>query len=82
MSKLDEARERLQNAMAALETTAREKAASAATARASAPAPDSTADPAELGALKSRNQALEARNAEVSERLDRAIGRIREILEG
>jgi len=75
MSKLDEAQQRLQQAVAGLEEAAR-------AASTSLIAQDSeAASSAELEAIKSRNAALESANMAVAERLDGAIAQIKEILD-
>jgi len=79
MSKLDEAEQRLQRAVAGLEEAARAVASSAeATASASAPDP---AVAAELAAAQARTTELEQANKAVAQRLDGAIARIKTILE-
>ena len=76
MSKLDEATQRLERAVNALEAAARAgSAGNGADAGAG-----SGADDAELAELRAHAGRLEARNAEFSARLDNAIGRIREVL--
>jgi len=75
MSKLDEAQQRLQQAVTGLEEAAR-------AASTSLIAQDSeAASSAELEAIKSRNAALESANMAVAERLDGAIAQIKEILD-
>jgi len=79
MSKLDEAEQRLQRAVAGLEEAARAVASSAeATASASAPDP---AVAAELASAQARNAELEQAKKAVAQRLDGAIARIKTILE-
>ena len=81
MSKLDEAEQRLQRAVAGLEEAARAVASSStATANASAPDPD-PAVAAELAAAQARTTELEQANKAVAQRLDGAIARIKTILE-
>ena len=79
MSKLDEAEQRLQRAVAGLEEAAR-AAASSSTATATASAPD-PAVAAELAAAQARTTELEQANKAVAQRLDGAIARIKTILE-
>jgi hypothetical protein len=75
MSKLDEAQQRLQQAVSGLEEAAR-------TASTSLNAQDSgAATSAELEAMKTRNAALENANTAVAQRLDGAIAQIKEILD-
>lgn len=71
LSKLNEATQRLQAAVSALEAAACTRPRSQADG----------ADPAPLDMLKTNNDALEARNAVISERLDQAIGRLRSLLD-
>jgi hypothetical protein len=79
MSKLDEAEQRLQRAVAGLEEAAR-AVASSSTATATASAPD-PAVAAELAAAQARTTELEQANKAVAQRLDGAIARIKTILE-
>ena len=79
MSKLDEAEQRLQRAVAGLEEAAR-AAASSSTATATASAPD-PAVAAELAAAQARTTELEQANKAVAQRLDGGIARIKTILE-
>lgn len=91
MSKLDEAEQRLQRAVAGLEDAARVVASSAQSALESAAqsAADSSSaaaapDPelaAELESAQARNASLEGANAAVAQRLDSTIARIKTILE-
>lgn len=80
MSKLDEAEQRLQRAVAGLEEAARGAVASSSTATATASAPD-PAVAAELAAAQARTTELEQANKAVAQRLDGAIARIKTILE-
>ena len=75
MSKLDEAQQRLQQAVSGLEEAAR-AASTSLNAQESG-----TASSEELNALKSRNAALESANLAVAQRLDGAISQIKEILD-
>lgn len=69
MARLDEARERLERAVARLET-----------AMAQGGDRDALAD--ELARVRRRCALLEERARDVSDRLDDTIGRVRELLEG
>lgn len=83
MSKLDEAEQRLQRAVAGLEEAARVVASSADSSAESRGAP-AAPDPelaAALASAQARNTALEGANAEIAQRLDGAIARIKTILE-
>ena len=78
MSKLDEAEQRLQRAVAGLEEAARAVASSSAAA--AAPASDPAVE-AELASAQTRYTELEQANKAVAQRLDGAIARIKTILE-
>jgi len=75
MSKLDEAQQRLQQAVSGLEEAARAASTSLNAQESGA------ASAAELEAVKSRNAALESANMAVAQRLDGAIAQIKEILD-
>ena len=79
MSKLDEAEQRLQRAVAGLEDAARVVVSSAQSSVAT-PQPDPQVS-AELESAQARNAVLEDVNANVGQRLDDAIERIKTILE-
>ena len=87
MSKLDEAEQRLQRAVAGLEDAARAVASSAepsaesstnSTGATAAPDPQVAAD---LASAQARNAELEDVNANVAKRLDGTIARLKTILE-
>jgi len=75
MSKLDEAQQRLQQAVSGLEEAARAASTSLNAQESGA------ASSEELDALKSRNAALESANVVVAQHLDGAISQIKEILD-
>lgn len=77
MSKLDEAEQRLQRAVAGLEEAARAVAHS----ESSAPSEPDPAVAAALTSAQARNAELEELNAAMAQRLDGAIARIKTILE-
>ena len=77
MSKLDEAEQRLQRAVAGLENAASAAVASAASIGAT-PAPDPEAA---LETAQARTAELEDANAAIARRLDGAIARIKTILD-
>lgn len=77
MSKLDEAEQRLQRAVAGLEEAARAVAQS----ESSAPVEPDPAIVAALTSAQARNAELEELNAAMAQRLDGAIARIKTILE-
>ena len=79
MSKLDEAEQRLQRAVAGLEDAARVVVSSAQSSVAT-PQPDPQVA-AELESAQARNAVLEDVNANVGQRLDDAIEHIKTILE-
>lgn len=81
MSKLDEAEQRLQRAVAGLEEAARVVASSAQSSASAAPAEPDPRITAALDSAQTRNIELEAANAAVAQRLDGAIARIKSILE-
>lgn len=81
MSKLDEAEQRLQRAVAGLEEAARAVASSAQSSASAAPAEPDPRIAAALETAQTRNSELEAANAAVAQRLDGAIARIKSILE-
>ena len=83
MSKLDEAQQRLQQAISGLERAVRDRATSApASDSANGAAADEIARrDREIAALKARNADLERRNETAATRLDAAIGRVRAVLE-
>jgi hypothetical protein len=84
MSKLDEAEQRLQRAVAGLEEAARAVASSAPSAVSKAENAAAAPDPAVAAALETaqaRNAELEDVNTVVAQRLDGAITRIKTILE-
>lgn len=78
MSKLDEAEQRLQRAVAGLEDAARAASASAAS---SAHAASDGSSSAELDAARARAAELETVNAAIARRLDGAIAQIKEMLD-
>lgn len=77
MSKLDEAEQRLQRAVAGLEEAAR----AVAHTESSVPAEPDPAVAAALTSAEARNAELEELNAAMAQRLDGAIARIKTILE-
>ncbi len=79
MSKLDEAEQRLQRAVAGLENAASAAVASAASIGAT-PAPDPEMAAA-LETAQARTAELEDANAAIARRLDGAIARIKTILD-
>ena len=84
MSKLDEAEQRLQRAVAGLEEEARAVASSAQSAVSKAENAAAAPDPAVAAALETaqaRNAELEDVNTVIAKRLDGAITRIKTILE-
>ena len=84
MSKLDEAEQRLQRAVAGLEGAARAVASSAQSAVSKEENAAAAPDPAVAAALETaqaRNAELEDVNTVVAQRLDGAITRIKTILE-
>lgn len=83
MSKLDEAEQRLQRAVAGLEEAAKVVASSAEASVNSSDAP-AAPDPqitADLASAQARNAKLEDVNANVAQRLDGTIARLKTILE-
>ena len=84
MSKLDEAQQRLQQAISGLERAVRDRAAQAPasdSANGAASADEIARRDREIATLKARNAELERRNETAATRLDDAIGRVRAVLE-
>ena len=84
MSKLDEAQQRLQQAISGLERAVRDRATSAPASDSgtgAASADEIARRDSEIAALKAQNAELERRTETVATRLDAAIGRVRMVLE-